>query len=136
MDAELVKRLKAWFYLRLAPEDWTQFGSSAAFVLQTFDADPDQEKALLQFTEVVVRLELQRLKNPSRAFSLVRKRWLELKRIGLSREQLIKVLGIARLVADGYLELVRDAKGEPVYRETEKGRQLREQVSPPPPQEQ
>ena len=63
MDAETIRRLKAWFYLRLAKEDWTQFGSSAASVLKTFDYDLDQESALLRFAEVVILLELQRLKN-------------------------------------------------------------------------
>ena len=49
MDAETIKRLKAWFYLRLPPEHWTRFGENAEAVLRTFDDDPDQENALLEF---------------------------------------------------------------------------------------
>ena len=139
MDAETIKRLKAWFYLRLAPEDWTEFGSSAASVPQTFDHDPDQEDALLRFAEVVILLGMQKQKTPQRAFALAKKRHLELKQLGLTRAQASKVAGTDRLVAEGYLELVCDAQGEPVYRDgepvyrlTEKGRQLRAQGPPPP----
>src|SRR6516164_632653 len=112
MDAELVKRLKGWLFLRLEPEDWREFGSSAASVLGSFDNDPDQENALLRFVEVVILLEMQRQKNPRLAFSVAKQRHLELKRLGLTKEQVAKVAGTACLVADGYLELVRDAKGE------------------------
>ena len=140
MDAETIKRLKAWFYLRLAPEDWSEFGANASQVLQTFDNDPDQENALLRFAEVVVLLEMQRLKNPSHAFSVAKHRQLELRRLGLSKEQLKKVSGFDRLVAEGYLEIARDSEDRPIYRDgepaytwTEKGRKLLE-AGPPPPQ--
>ena len=132
MDAKLVKRLKAWFYLRLAPEDWTQFGSSAAAVLQTFDHDPDQEDALLRFAEVVVLLEMQKQKNPSHAFFVAKQRQLELQQLGLTREQRRKVSGFDRMVAEGYVEIARDSEDRP-YTWTEKGRKLLEAGSPPPP---
>ena len=144
MDAEIIKRLKAWFYLRLAPEDWTEFGSSASQVLQTFDDDPDQENALLRFAEVVVLLEMQKLKNPLLALRVAKQRALELKRLGLTREQLKRVPGSDRLVANGYLGIARDSQdqpiyhnGEPTYILSEKGRQLEASgQEPPPPQEQ
>jgi hypothetical protein len=130
MDAEIIKRLKAWFYLRLAPEDWTEFGSSAPQVLHDFDRDPNREDALLRFAEVVVLLEIQKLKNPRLAFSVAKQRALELKRLGLTREQLKKVSGIDRLLAGGYLEI--DCDGKPVL--TEKGRKVWADGPPPPPQ--
>jgi hypothetical protein len=139
MDAETIKRLKAWFYLRLATEDWTQFGANAEQVLQTFDHDPDQEDALLRFAEVVILLEIQKQKTPRQAFALAKKRHLELKQLGLTKAQASKVAGTDRLVAEGYLEPVCDAQGEPVYRDgepvyrmSEKGRQLQAQGPPPP----
>jgi hypothetical protein len=64
MDAEIIKRLKAWFYLRLPAEAWTEFGSSALQVLRTFDQDPDQENALLRFATAVILLEAQKLDDP------------------------------------------------------------------------
>jgi hypothetical protein len=144
MDAEIIKRLKAWFYLRLAPEDWSKFGSSASQVLQTFDNDPDQENAFLRFAEVVVLLEIQKLKNPLLVLQVAKQRALELKRLGLTREQLKKVSGFDCLVADGYFEIARDAQGQPIYRNgepvytlSEKGRQLEASgPEPPPPQDQ
>ena len=142
MDAETIKRLKAWFYLRLAPEDWSEFGANASQVLQTFDNDPDQENALLRFAEVVVLLEIQRIKNPRLAFSVAKQRQLELRRLGLTREQLKKVSGFDRLVAEDYLTIARDAQGVPIFRKgesaytwSEKGRKIWE-AGPPPPQEQ
>jgi hypothetical protein len=142
MDAEIINRLRSWFYLRLAPEDWSKFGSSASQVLQTFDNDPDQEDALLRFAEVVVLLEIQRLKNPLRVVKLARKRALELKRLGLTREQLIKVSGFDSLVGDGYFEVACDAEGQPIYRNgepvytlSEKGRKLTASGLPPQEQE-
>ena len=125
MDAELVKRLKAWFYLRLAPEDWSKFGVSATSVLQTFDNDPDQEDALLRFAEVVVLLEMQKQKNLRHAFFVAKQRQLELKQLGLTREQRRKVSGFDRMVAEGYVEIARDSEDRP-YTWTEKGRKLLE----------
>jgi hypothetical protein len=122
MDAELVKRLKAWFYLRLAPEDWSKFGVSATSVLQTFDNDPDQEDALLRFAEVVILLEMQKQKNP---FFVAKQRQLELQQLGLTREQRRKVSGFDRMVAEGYVEIARDSEDRP-YTWTEKGRKLLE----------
>ena len=122
MDAELVKRLKAWFYLRLAPEDWSKFGVNAASVLQIFDNDPDQEDALLRFAEVVILLEMQKQKNP---FFVAKQRQLELQQLGLTREQRRKVSGFDRMVAEGYVEIARDSEDRP-YTWTEKGRKLLE----------
>jgi hypothetical protein len=96
MDAETIKRLKAWFYLRLAPEDWSEFGSSAEAVLQTFDNDPDQENALLRFAEVVILLEIQKLKDPRLINSVAKQRYLELKQLGLTREQAKRISGTDR----------------------------------------
>jgi hypothetical protein len=100
MDAELIKRLKGWFYLRLPAEDWTQFGSSAPEVLRTFDDDPDQENALLSFAVVVIALESQQLTenwslNDHVTKSLVTKimeqRMGELARLGIDMQQLKRV---------------------------------------------
>jgi hypothetical protein len=88
MDAELVKRLKGWFYLRLPAEDWTKFGSSAQQVLQTFDDDPDQETALLRFAIGVILIEAQKLNDPQ----IMEQRMRELTRLGIDREQLAKVM--------------------------------------------
>jgi hypothetical protein len=118
----------------LAPEDWSEFGSSAAAVLQTFDHDPDQEDALLRFAEVVVLLEIQRIKNPRLAFSVAKQRVLELKRLGLTKEQCKKASGFDRSVADGYFEIARYRDGEPVYVLSKKGRKLMASGPPPPPQ--
>jgi hypothetical protein len=137
MDAEVINRLKAWFYLRLAPEDWSKFGASASQVLQDFDCDPDQENALLRFADVVVLLEIRKLKDPRLVRQVSKRRAQELLALGLTREQLRKVAGdFEFLVEIGYLEPVRDSQGqliyrngEPVYRKTEKGRQLDRQFS-------
>jgi hypothetical protein len=84
---------------------------------------------------------MQRQKNPRLAFSVAKQRHLELKRLGLTKEQAAKVAGTDRLVADGYLEIAHDSEdqpiycdGEPVYILSEKGRQLWAQ-RPPQPQE-
>jgi hypothetical protein len=132
MDAEVIKRLKAWFYLRLAPEDWSKFGASASQVLQDFDCDPDQEDALLRFAEVVVLLEMQKQKNLRHAFFVAKQRQLELQQLGLTIEQRRKVSGFDRMVAEGYVEIARDSEDRP-YTWTEKGRKRLEAGPPPPP---
>jgi hypothetical protein len=95
MDAELIKRLKGWFYLRLSAEDWTKFGSSASEVLQTFDNDPDQENALYRFAHTVILVELQtKFPSPPRgpgigdqAVKLMGQRMGELAQLGIDMEQ-------------------------------------------------
>ena len=90
MDAELVKRLKAWLYLRIASEDWSQFGASAEAVLQTFDDDPNQEDALLRFVPAVIWLETRKLKDLRLVQQIMKQRKQELLALGLTREQLAK----------------------------------------------
>lgn len=89
MDADIIKRLKGWFYLRLPAEDWTKFGSSAQQVLQTFDDDPDQDNALLRFAIVVILIEAQKLNDPQ----IMDRRLRELTRLGIDRQQLKRVSG-------------------------------------------
>ena len=93
MNAETIKRLKAWFYLHVAPEDWSKFGSSAATVLRTFDDDPDQENALLRFVAVVTLLEVQKLDHTSAeeaalGLQIIKQRKLELQELGLTRPKI------------------------------------------------
>jgi hypothetical protein len=85
MDADVIKRLKTWFYLRLSAEDWTKFGGNAPQVLRTFDHSPDQENALLRFAAAVILLEAQKLNHPR----LISRRLGELKKLGLNRQQLL-----------------------------------------------
>jgi hypothetical protein len=139
IDAETIKRLKAWFYLRLAPEDWSKFGSSASQVLQTFDDDPDQANALLRFVEVVVLLEIRKLRDPRLVWQIIKQRLRELRQLGLTKEQLRKASRIDP-VAAGYYEIARDARGQPIHRDgepvyvpTEKGRKLMRMAFGPPP---
>jgi hypothetical protein len=116
MDLETIKRLKAWFFLRLAPEDWSQFGSSAASVLQTFDCDPDQEQALLRFAEAVICLEMQRLPEPRMQAVVAQRRTRELLSLGITREQLVGLRSIFGLLIDGgQIEIARDSHNQPVY---------------------
>jgi hypothetical protein len=85
MDTETTKRLKAWFYLRLPPEHWTRFGENAEAVLRTFDDDPDQENALLEFANVIVLSESQH------DLRIVHKWLRELEELGIDRQQFAKV---------------------------------------------
>jgi hypothetical protein len=91
MDADIIKRLKAWFYLRLPAEDWIQFGTSAEQVLRTFDDDPDQEYALLEFAHTVIMVEAQKLDHDQKlSLQIAAKRLDELKRLGIDMEQFIR----------------------------------------------
>jgi hypothetical protein len=95
MDADLIKRLKGWFYLRLSAEDWIQFGEDAPQVLRTFDDDPDQENALLRFALAVIALESQKLR-PDLGRQIMVQRMRELARLGVDMQQLERV-------GDGFL---------------------------------
>jgi hypothetical protein len=95
MDAELIKRLKGWFFLHLPPEDWTKFGSSAQAVLRTFDDDPDQEYAFYSFAHIVITLETQKLfgDDPQlmeQRLEMAGQRLDELERMGIDRQKLVR----------------------------------------------
>jgi hypothetical protein len=90
MDADTIKRLKGWFYLRLSAEDWTQFGKDAPQVLGTFDDDPDQENALLRFAITVILVEAQKLTGLNH-FRIMNQRLRELIGLGIDSHQLKNV---------------------------------------------